>query len=83
MGIVSRTVAADVMLLTMPEYRAYTIGDEGHFIDAAPLICEDDDTAIKQAEQLVNGRAIELWSGKRVRYQAGTEITEVGAPLLN
>ena len=49
----------------MSEYRAYIIGEDGHFIDAAPLICEDDDAALKQAEQLVNGRPIELWSGKR------------------
>jgi hypothetical protein len=47
------------------EYRAYIIGEDGHFIDAAPLICEDDDAALKQAEQLVNGRPIELWSGER------------------
>jgi hypothetical protein len=49
----------------MSYYRAYTVGDDKHFIDAAPLICDDDDAAIKQAEQLVNGRAIELWSGAR------------------
>jgi hypothetical protein len=47
------------------EYRAYTIGDDGHIIDVAPLVCDDDDAAIKQAAQLLNGRAIELWSGPR------------------
>jgi hypothetical protein len=64
-GIVSRAFAADVRPLTVPEYRAYIIGDDGHFIDAAPLICGDDDAAVKQAEQLMNGRAIKLWSGER------------------
>jgi hypothetical protein len=64
-GIVSRAFAADVRPLTVPEYRAYIIGDDGHFIDAEPIICENDDAAIKRAEQLVNGRAIELWSGQR------------------
>ena len=45
----------------MPEYRIYTIGPDGHFDSATPLVCADDAEATKQAEQLVEGRDIELW----------------------
>jgi hypothetical protein len=49
----------------MAEYRAYTIGDDGHIVACQPMVCLNDMAAIKQAQPLVNGRPIELWSGKR------------------
>ena len=49
----------------MAEYRAYAIGQDGHFIGFVALICADDAEAIEQAKRLVVGRAIELWSGDR------------------
>ena len=45
----------------MPEYRAYIIGSDGHFLDAVDLTCDDDEAAIKQAATLVDGHNIELW----------------------
>jgi hypothetical protein len=45
----------------MPEYRAYIVGSDGHFLEAVELICDDDEAAIKQAETLVDGHDIELW----------------------
>jgi hypothetical protein len=36
----------------MPEYRAYIIGADGHFIDAVELVCEDGAAANMQAEKL-------------------------------
>jgi hypothetical protein len=47
----------------MPEYRAYTVGDDGHFIGYEPLVCPDHSDAIEKAKRLVNGHDIELWSG--------------------
>jgi hypothetical protein len=45
----------------MPEYRAYILGSDGHFLDAVELTCHDDEAAIKQAATLVDGHNIELW----------------------
>jgi hypothetical protein len=45
----------------MPEYRAYMVGHDGHFVDAAHLICADDAEAIEKAKQLVDGHDVELW----------------------
>jgi hypothetical protein len=47
------------------EYRAYTVGRDGHFNGFEPLICADDAEAIEKAKRLVDGYDIELWSGKR------------------
>jgi hypothetical protein len=49
----------------MPEYRAYLIGDDGHFQDAVPLICADDAEAMEKARRLVDNRDVELWERAR------------------
>jgi hypothetical protein len=49
----------------MPEYRAYIIGSDGHFVSSVPLECADDAVATKQAERLVDGQDIELWQRDR------------------
>jgi hypothetical protein len=48
------------------EYRAYTVGRDGHFIGYQPLVCADDYEAIEKARRLVEGHDIELWSGARL-----------------
>jgi hypothetical protein len=50
----------------MPEYRAYIVGRDGGFIGFEPLVCADDAEAIQKAKRLVEGNAIELWSGVRL-----------------
>jgi hypothetical protein len=45
----------------LAEYRAYLIGDDGHFYDVFPLICADDAEAIEMAKKLVIDRDVELW----------------------
>ena len=45
----------------MQEYRAYIVGDDGHFLRAVDIFCEDDDTAKERARQLVDGHDVELW----------------------
>jgi hypothetical protein len=49
----------------MTEYRAYTVGLDGHFIGCEPLICSDDGEAMAKAKRLVDGYDIEVWSGER------------------
>jgi hypothetical protein len=64
-GIVAWTVAAKVRPLTMAEYRAYTVGDDGHFIGFEAFVCADDSEATEKAKRLLNGRDVELWNGPR------------------
>jgi hypothetical protein len=49
----------------MAEYRAYTVGLDGHFIGYEPLVCANDAEATTKARRLVDGYDIELWSGER------------------
>jgi hypothetical protein len=49
----------------MAEYRAYTVGPDGHFIGCEPLICSDDGEAVAKAKHLVECYDIEVWSGAR------------------
>jgi hypothetical protein len=50
----------------MPEYRAYVVGHDGHFIGFDPFVCPDDATAIEKAKSLVERYGVELWSGPRL-----------------
>jgi hypothetical protein len=50
----------------MPEYRAYTVGGDGHFIGFEPLVCADDSEATEKAEHLIDGHDVELWTGPRL-----------------
>ena len=49
----------------MADYRAYTVGQDGHFINFRAFSCDDDPDAIERARLLVDGRAVELWCGPR------------------
>lgn len=50
----------------MLEYRAYTIGRDGHIFQAEPMICENDEAAIARGRQLLGSEhTIEIWSGDR------------------
>jgi hypothetical protein len=45
----------------MQEYRAYIVGDDGHFMRAVDIFCDDDEAAKERAKQLVDGHDVELW----------------------
>jgi hypothetical protein len=49
----------------MPEYRVYVVGHDCHFQSSVPLECADDDAAMEQARQLVDGHDVELWQRAR------------------
>ncbi len=55
----------------MPEYRAYTVGGDGHFIGFEPLVCAYDAEATERAQRLVDGHDIELWTGPRLVAKLG------------
>jgi hypothetical protein len=52
--------------LVSAHYRAYIVGEDGHFIDGLNLHCADDGAAIESAKQLVDGHDIELWQEGRM-----------------
>jgi hypothetical protein len=65
-GLGARSFAEPVgMRAEMADYRAYTIGHEGHFIAHRAFVCENDADAIEWAKQLVDGHDIELWNEGR------------------
>lgn len=49
----------------MNEYRAYTIGEDGHITSCRAFKCAEDGEAVVWAKQLLDGHDIELWSGDR------------------
>jgi hypothetical protein len=50
----------------VPEYRAFIVGADEHFVGCEPLVCPSDDLAIEWAKRLVDGHDVELWSGDRM-----------------
>ena len=50
----------------MVDYRAYTVGADGHFVGFEPMECADDTEAIEKTKRLVDGHDVELWSGARL-----------------
>ncbi len=50
----------------MSGYRLYFLDDQGHIVNHAEWLGEDDGEAEQQAAAQHDGRAMELWSGKRV-----------------
>ena len=53
------------------EYRAFTIGHDGHITASRAFRCTDDSEAVVWAKQWVDGHDIELWSGERLVIRLG------------
>jgi hypothetical protein len=49
----------------MLEYRAYFVGNDGHFVGFRAFVCASDAEATTWAQQLVDGHDVELWNGER------------------
>ena len=50
----------------MPEYRIYTIGHtDGQFIAVRSIECPDDQAAIGQVRQMLDGHSLEVWELER------------------
>ena len=48
------------------EYRAYSVGDDGHIVRSNQFVAATDQVAVEEARQFVDGCDIELWSGDRL-----------------
>jgi len=48
------------------EYRAYTVGRDGHLNGFEPFVCFSDDEAIEKAKQLAVRHDVELWNLDRL-----------------
>jgi hypothetical protein len=69
----------------MPEYRVYTVGLDGHYTGSHELECADDAEAMERAQQLVDGRDVELWQRARkvaTATPAYADDTGVGSHLM-
>jgi len=75
MAIIAGTADATVM----PEYRAYTVGNDGHFIGYEPMVCANDDEALEKAKRLAENYPVELWRGATLvnRLDGQTKKTPV------
>jgi hypothetical protein len=58
-------IPAATEVKSMADYRAYTIGHNGHFSDCEARSWDQDSDAIEWAKRLVKGYTIELWCGER------------------
>ena len=47
------------------EYRAYSVGSDGHFIQCDEMICGDDIEAIAKAKGLMGASDMEVWNQNR------------------
>ncbi|MDT7810227.1 MAG: hypothetical protein QOJ42_143 [Acidobacteriaceae bacterium] len=50
----------------MSYYRAYIIGQDGHFIEAINLDCTDDTAAVESVKRLVKDYDVEVWQEDRM-----------------
>jgi hypothetical protein len=50
----------------MPYYRAYFVGQDGHFLKSVILECDNDNAAIEFAKQIVDGLDVEVWQQDRM-----------------
>jgi hypothetical protein len=49
----------------MTDYRAYIVGQDGHFLSVIELDCLCDEAAIQAAKRYAVGHSVERWSGTR------------------
>jgi hypothetical protein len=50
----------------VPTYRIYTFDKGGHVREPPKVIeCQDDEAAVKEAKQLLDGKLIEVWEKAR------------------
>jgi hypothetical protein len=54
----------------MTRYVAFVLTPMGQIIETVNLKCASDEDAQEQAQQWVNGHAVELWEGAKARRVA-------------
>jgi allophanate hydrolase subunit 1 len=74
--------ACDIRGKAVTEYRAYSVGIDGHFTGCAPLTCANDAEAIARARMLVDDfHAAELWTGARLVERLSLVGTKFPEPV--
>jgi hypothetical protein len=67
----------------MTDYRAYVIGEDGHFFKAFPLDCANDGEAIEKAKSLVESHNVELWDHARKVASFKAKCETSGRPITH
>jgi hypothetical protein len=69
----------------MQEYRAYTMGDDGHINGFRAFSSENDADARVWAEQLIDAHDVELWGGSRfvIRLEAAGKRNPVSHDVID
>jgi hypothetical protein len=68
----------------MPDYRAYIVGRDGHFLGGESLSeCPDDEAAKNAAQRLVNGHDVELFDRHRLIIRLSSSNSAPVIPLFN
>jgi len=57
----------------MQHYRAYLIGNDGHFVKHEVFESSDDESAVERAKQLFDGHDLEVWTGVRMVARVGDQ----------
>lgn len=70
------------MVQFMANYRAYALGQDGHFVGVQALVCADDAEAIATARRLFQGQVVELWCGDRLIIQMNATRSNLDRPTL-
>jgi hypothetical protein len=60
-----KTGSADASM--MRTYRIFFLGQDGHIKQPPEIVeCPDDQTAVEMAQQLLDGRTVEIWESSRL-----------------
>jgi hypothetical protein len=68
-------------LALVPDYRVYTLGEDGHIVRRTEIYCLDDEAALERAKNLAEGHAVELWEGDRVIALIAAKTATLRLPL--
>jgi len=67
----------------MHEYRFFLIDQNGRIAGPATILeCLDDRAAVAQAQQHLNGRAVEVWNGARMVVRLDPILDPIHPQLL-
>ena len=61
MGKIGRRHCETQGLALVPDYRVYTLGEDGHIFRRTEISCPDDQAALERAKNIADGHAVELW----------------------
>ena len=70
------------MVQFMANYRAYALGQDGHFVGVQALVCANDVEAIATARRLFQGQVVELWCDDRLIVQMNEARSNLDRPAL-